>query len=143
MDPTRTTNKRASVTKTSLIPPTSPITIEALVSGLNFGPFILHTPPNPAPTQSTSLPTNEPPFNINVKSTYTLIPSRISWHSTPCSTHSPFALQTAGIPSHVVRATSSGYTKPRAHTQPITCNTIPQKDTMIPFMAQSRYPLNS
>ena len=79
----------------------------------------------------------------------------ISWHSTACSTHSPFTLQTADTPNHVVRATNSGqtclhfcarstaYTKPRAHTQPFTCNTIPRKDTMIPYMAQSRYPLNS
>ena len=79
----------------------------------------------------------------NVKPTYTLVPSRISWHSTPCSTQSPFALQTSGIPNHVVWATNSSYTKPGAHTQPITCNTIPQKDTTIPYMAQSRYPLNS
>ena len=33
--------------------------------------------------------------------------------------------------------------KPRAHTQPITCNAIPQKDTVIAYMAQSRYALNS
>ena len=79
----------------------------------------------------------------NVKPTYTLVPSRISWHSTPCSTQSPFALQTSGIPNHVVWATNSSYTKPRTHTQPITCNTIPQKDTTIPYMAQSRYHLNS
>ena len=38
---------------------------------------------------------------------------------------------------------STACTKPRAHTQPITCNAIPQKDNMIPYMAQSRYPLNS
>ena len=41
------------------------------------------------------------------------------------------------------RPSSTACTKPRAHTQPITYNTIPQKDNMIPYMAQSRYPLNS
>ena len=93
--------------------PLSPISIEALVSGLNFGPSILHTPPNPAPTQSTPPLISKPPYNVNVKPTYTLMSSRISWHLTPFSTHSPFTLQTAGIPNHVVWATSSGYTKPR------------------------------
>ena len=38
---------------------------------------------------------------------------------------------------------STACTKPHVHTQPITYNTIPQKDNMIPYMAQSRYPLNS
>ena len=41
------------------------------------------------------------------------------------------------------RSRSTACTKPRANTQPITYNTIPQKDNMIPYMAQSRYPLNS
>ena len=41
------------------------------------------------------------------------------------------------------RPRSTECTKPRAHTQPITYNTIPQKDNMIAYMAQSRYPLNS
>ena len=41
------------------------------------------------------------------------------------------------------RARSTTCTKPLAHTQPITYNTIPQKDNMIPYMAQSRHPLNS
>ena len=31
-----------------------------------------------------------------------LMLSRVSWHSTACFTHSPFALQSAGIPNHVV-----------------------------------------
>ena len=34
-------------------------------------------------------------------------------------------------------------TKPCAHTRPINFNIIPQKDTMTPYMAQLRYPLNS
>ena len=38
---------------------------------------------------------------------------------------------------------STAYTKPRAHTQPITYNTIPQKDNIIPYLAQSTHPLNS
>ena len=73
------------------------------------------------------------------------MPSRISWHSTPCPSHWPFVVQTSGKPNHVPysRPSSTACTKPRAHTQPITYNTIPQKDNMIPYMAQSRYPLNS
>ena len=105
--------------------PLSPIPIEVLVSGLNFGPSILHTPPNPALTQTTTPLISKPPFDKsnfmclmvlspNVKPTYTLMPSHISWHSTPCPAHSPFVLQTSGKPNHVVRATNSGYTKPRA-----------------------------
>ena len=34
-------------------------------------------------------------------------------------------------------------TKPRANPQPISCQVIPQKDTVIPYIAQPRYPLNS
>ena len=40
-------------------------------------------------------------------------------------------------------ARRTGCTKPRPHTQPITYNTIPQKDNMIPYLAQSTHPLNS
>ena len=87
--------------------PLSPIPIKVLVSSLNFHPSILHTSPSPALTQSTSPLNSEPPFDNsnficllvlspNVKSTYTLIPSRISWHLTPCTTHSPFTLKTSG-----------------------------------------------
>ena len=87
---------------------------------------LLHTPPNPALTQSTSPLINELPFDKsnftcpmilspNVKPTYMLMPSSISWHSTPSPAWSPFALQTSGKLSHMVRATKSGYTKPRAH----------------------------
>ena len=54
----------------------------------------------------------------SVKPTYKLMPSRISWHSTPCPSHWPFVVQTSGKPNHVVRATSSGYTKPRAIFSP-------------------------
>ena len=88
-----------------------------------------------------------------VKPTLMSLPSRISWSLLPCSTHSPLALQTSGILNHVVYATNSGCPKPRAkstgcikprtHTQPINCNFTPQKDTMIPSMAQTRHPLNN
>ena len=37
---------------------------------------------------------------------------------------------------------STACTKPHTHTWPINCNTIPQKDTIIPYMAQPCYPLN-
>ena len=40
-------------------------------------------------------------------------------------------------------AKSTACTKPRVHTWPINCNIIPQKDTMMPYMAQLCYPLNS
>ena len=83
--------------KTSLIHQLSPTPIEVIVSDPHFGQSILHTPPNPAPTHSTSPLTSKPPVEKsnficpmvlfpNVKPTYTLMPSRISWHSTPCST---------------------------------------------------------
>ena len=103
----------------------SPIPIEVLVSGLNFGPSILYTSPNQVLNQSTSSLISEPPFDKSnficpmvlspdVKPAYTLMPSRISWCSTPCRAHSPFVLQTSGKRNHVVQATNSGYTKPRA-----------------------------
>ena len=90
---------------------------------------MLHTPPNPAPTQSTSPLISEPPLDksnftrlivlpLSVKPTYKVMPSRILWHSTPCPSHSPFVLQTSGKPNHVVPATNSGYTKPRATFSP-------------------------
>ena len=83
--------------------------------------------------------------------------------SIPCSTHSPFALQKLGIPNQVVWATNNRSTKPRvrilasrelsqrelnctksnAHTQPINWNLIPQKDTMILYIAQTRHLLNN
>ena len=74
------------------------------------------------------------------------------------STHSPFALQTSGVPNQVVWAINSGCTKttcpysrdrsaactkPRANPQPISCQVIPQKETVIPYIAQPRDPLNS
>ena len=95
--------------------------------------------------------------STNVNPTYTSLPSPTSWSSTPCSTHFSSALQKLGIPNHMVFATNSGRIKPRVSilaprelnvpnhmaTQPINCNFIPQKDTMIPYMAQTRYLLNS
>ena len=87
-----------------------------------------------------------PPFNV--ERTYcTLLQLRISWPLTLCFTHSPFALQILGIPNQVVwagdRSRSSACTKLRANPRPINCNVIPQKDTVIPSIAQTRYPLNS
>ena len=38
---------------------------------------------------------------------------------------------------------STACTKPLAHTQPITYNTIPQKGNVIPYTALSNHPLNS
>ena len=38
---------------------------------------------------------------------------------------------------------STACTKPCAHSRPINCNIIPQKNTMIPYMAQPRYHFNS
>ena len=76
----------------------------------------LHTPLNPALTQLTS-PLSNPPFdksNIicamraspNLRPTYTLLSSDISWPSIPCLTHFPFLLQTTGIPNYMVWATT-------------------------------------
>ena len=125
LDPQRTTNKWASIIKASLIPPT--ITHSNWSSCLrpNFGLSILHTSSNPALTQSTSSLISDPPFDKsnficlmvlypNVNPTCMLMPSRISWHWTPCSTNSPFTQQTSGLPDHVVLTTNSWYTKPRA-----------------------------
>ena len=82
-----------------------------------------------------------------------------SWSSIPCSTHYPLALQTLGIQNHMVWGTNNERTKrgacilsprelninhkPHAHTQPINCNFVPQKDTMIPYMAETHHPLDN
>ena len=129
----------------------------------------LHTPPHPALTKPTSPLNRDSSFDKsnlicpigaspNLNPTYTLLSSRTSWPLILCSTHSPFTLQTSSIPNHVVWAANSGYTKlraphprarstactkPRAHTWLINGNIIPQKDTMIPYVSQPRYPLNN
>ena len=41
------------------------------------------------------------------------------------------------------RARNTKCTKPRAPAQPINCNIIQHKDTMIPYMNQTRHPLNN
>ena len=41
------------------------------------------------------------------------------------------------------RARSTDCTKSPAHAQPIYCYVIPQKDSMIPYMAQTRHALNN
>ena len=61
----------------------------------------------------------------NVKTTYTIMPSHISWHSATCFTYSPFMLQTSGTPNHVVQATNSGYTKPRARILALGAQHVP------------------
>ena len=115
--------KRASIITTSLIPPT--------ITHSNWSTYfrsklwrnisILHTPPNSSLTQPTPLLNSDPPFDKsnficsivaspNLKPTYTLLWSRISW----LRYHAPLALQTSGIPNHVFWATNSRYTKPRA-----------------------------
>ena len=98
-----------------------------------------------------------PPPNL-MPTYYTLLQLRISGPLTLCSTHSPFALQTSGIPNQVVWATNSGCTKPRARILPARAlhalNHVPtfdqliitsfhKKDTVISYIAQPRYPLNS
>ena len=96
------------------------------VSTLSQLCFSLHTPPNPALIQPSTPLIRDPPFDKsdftcpmgaspNLKSTCTLLLPHISWLSIPCSTHSPFVLQTLRTPNQVVWATNSGYTKPRAH----------------------------
>ena len=99
-----------------------PLLTETLAFCLNF----VSTPPNPALTQPTSFLIRDSSFDKsnficpmssspNLKGTCTLLLSRILWRLTPCLTHSPFTLQTSGIPNHVVCATNSGYTKPRSY----------------------------
>lgn len=76
----------------------------------------------------------------------------------PRSTHSLFVLQTMGLPKHMAWATNNGHIKPHAHilppgapgctkphalTQLVICNIIPQKDTMITYVAQRSYLLNN
>ena len=98
-------------------------------------------------------------LSATVKPTYTLMPSPISLHSTPCSTHSPFALQTSGLPNHVVWATNSECTKPCARILAPGAQDVPNymvqdavnqqpatpfhKSTQWYFMARSCYLLNS
>ena len=100
------------------------------------------------------MPHGCPPAPPSLKPTYyTLLQLHISWPLTLCSTHSPFTLQTSGIPNQVVWATNSGCTKPRArsaartkpraNSRPINGNVISQKETVIPYIAQPRYPLKS
>ena len=106
----------------------SPIPTEALVSGLHFclNTSSLNTPPKTALTHPTSPLIRDTPFDKsnfscpmgsspNPSRTFMFLLSRTSWPVTPCSTHSPFALQISAIPNHVVCATNSGYTKQRAH----------------------------
>ena len=56
-----------------------------------------------------------------------------------------FELQTMGILNHVSTFSchQNSMYKPHAHTQPINCKFIPQKDTMIPSMARTRHYLNN
>ena len=94
--------------------------------------------------------------STNPKPTYTSLLSCTSWSLTPCCTHSSSALQKLGIPNHVVFVTNSEvlnhlstfsrqdkciYQTIWLHS--INCNFIPQKDSMIPYMAQTRHLLNS
>ena len=56
-----------------------------------------------------------------------------------------FELQTMDILNHVSTFSchENSMYKPHAHTQPINSKFIPQKDTMIPSMAQTRHYLNN
>ena len=82
----------------------------------------LHTPPNPSLTQPTLPLIRDQPFDKsnfvcpmgsspNLERTCTLLLSRTLWPSIPCSTYTPLALDTSGIPKHVVSATNIEYTK--------------------------------
>ena len=163
--------KWTSIIKTSLIAAT--ITHSSwsicLRSHLWYKTYIPNPPPNPALTQPTSPLTSDPHFDksnfvcpivtsSDLKPTYTLLPSCISWPLIPCSTHPPFTPQTSDVPNHVAWATNSGYTKPHACIPSLGAQhvpnhvpildrwpgyTIPQKDIMAPYMVQTRYPLNS
>ena len=132
--------------KTSVIPPT--ITHSSwrtyLRSQLWCNTSILHTPPNPALTPPTSPLISDPPWLhmphgciLQSPICYCRPVSHGLRHHVPptlLSRHKHWAHK-----NHVAWAKNSGYTKPcaqilapwaqhvpRAHTRPITCNTIPQ-----------------
>ena len=83
--------------------------------------------------------------------------SRTSWSSTPCPPSllpryksqvyqtTWFSPQTVDVLNHVSTFSrqTSVCTKPHGYTQPINCYFISQKDTMIPYVAQTRHLLNS
>ena len=94
----------------------------------------------------------------NLRLMYTLLLSRTLLFLIACSTHPIVALQLSGMQGHMVWATNSAYTKlciyllePGAlnipkicnHTQPINCHMIPEKDTLVFYMAQTRHHLNN
>ena len=142
LDPQRTTNKPASIDSSNLIPPT--ITNSNWSTCLRSQLWPVHSP-HTTLTQSTAPLISEPPFDKsnficpmvlspNVKPTYTLMPSRISWHSTPFPTHSPFALQISGKPNHVVWATNGGCTQPHARILALAIQHLPNH---LPTLNQS------
>ena len=94
----------------------------------------------------------------NLKRIYTLFLSRTLLFLIACSNNSIVAFQLSGMQIHMVWATNSAYTKPCIyllepgalnipkicnHTQPINCHMIPEKDTMVSYMAQTPHHLNN
>ena len=92
--------------------------------------------------------------STNLKPTYTPLPSvhgcrhhvppiLIPCYKNRVSKTTWFEPQTVDVPTcpHS-RVKRTEFTKPHGHTQPINCNFIPQKDTMVHYMAQTRHLLN-
>ena len=94
----------------------------------------------------------------NLKLIYMLLLPRTLLFLIACSTHPIVTLQLSGMQDHMVWATNSAYTKPCIyllepgalnipkicnHTQPINCHMIPEKDTMVSYMTQTRHHLNN
>lgn len=94
----------------------------------------------------------------NLKLIYMLLLPRTLLFLIACSTHPIVTLQLSGMQDHMVWATNSAYTKPCIyllepaalsipkicnHTQPINCHMIPEKDTMVSYMVQTRRHLNN
>ena len=94
----------------------------------------------------------------NLKLIYMLLLPRTLLFLIACSTHPIVTLQLSGMQDHMVWATNSAYTKPCIyllepgalnipkicnHTQPINCHMIPEKDTMVSYMAQTPHHLNN
>ena len=126
----------------------------------------LHTPLNPALSQPT-LPLSNPlfdksniicPMRASPKSPTILYCHQTfhghQYHVSPtllfCYKHRAYQTTWFGLRQWIYWTTcpysctrSTSCTKPRAHTRPINSITIPLKDTMITYMAQPHYFLNS
>ena len=94
----------------------------------------------------------------NLKLIYTLLLSHTLLFLIARSFYPIVALQLSSMQDHMIWATNSAYTKPCIyllepgalnipkicnHTQPINCHMIPEKGTMVSYMAQTPHHLNN